>query len=250
MKKAITIGLAALALGVPLTYVIAASRHTEPVALADVRPAYALVERLRMLGLEPQGEPIRRGPYYVLQAIDPRGRTLRVVADAELGDILSIAPMRVPGWQAQGGPRIIHIPDPNEARDARVDEDWPLDAPADVDETEDTRSRPPRHARPVQRKADIPPPKHEAAPRRSLSSAPAPKPEPPLTERRNLIRAPPAEARAPSVESDGLSPVYPTPRFTPPDDKTMPPADASKANPPAAETPATETPSAVAPTQQ
>jgi hypothetical protein len=193
MKKAITIGLAALALGVPLTYVIAGSRFAEPAVPADIRPADELFERLRLLALEPQGQPVRRGPYYVLHAIDARGRTLRIVADAELGDILSIAPVHAPGWQSQGGPRIIHVPDPNEVQDARVEDDWRTDAPADVDEIEDTRPAParPRHVRPMQRKTDISPPKHEPAPRRSLSSAPAKPAEPPLAERRNLISAPP-----------------------------------------------------------
>lgn len=252
MKKAITIGLAALALGVPLTYVIAASRYAEPVTPADTRPVYELFDRLRMLELEPQGQPVRRGPYYVLHAIDARGRTLRVVADAELGDILSIAPVHGPGWQLQGGPRIIHVPDPNEVQDARTDED--IDARTHVDEPEDARPstrRRPRHLRPVQRKADIPPPKHEPAPRRSPGSAPAPKPaDPPVGERRNLISAPPGEARAPAVDSDGLSPVYPNPRFTPPNDKLMPPsADALKVQPPA-ENSAAEQPAETAPAQQ
>jgi hypothetical protein len=254
MKKAITIGLAAVALGVPLTYVIAASRYNAPAPAAEAMPAYDLLNRLRALELEPQGEPVRRGPYYVLHAIDARGRTLRVVADAELGDILSIAPVRGPAWHQQGGPRIIHVPDPNEVQDARTEEEWPADTPADIEDPEDLRPAAPRprQVRPVQRKADLPPPKHEPAPRRSLSSAPAPGPkpaEPPVSERRNMISAPPAEARAP-VDSDGLSPVYPTPRFTPPDDKTMPPpAEPAKTDVPA-EAPSVEPQGAAAPVQQ
>jgi hypothetical protein len=255
MKKAITIGLAAVALAVPLTYVIAASRYAEPAAPADTRPAYALFDKLRALALEPQGQPIRRGPYHVLHATDARGRTLRVVADAELGDIISIAPVHAPGWAAQAGPRIIHIPDPNEVRGARLEQDWPDEVPADLDDMEEARPlapRPPRQVRPVrpaQRKADIPPVKHESAPRRSLGSAPAAKPEPPAAERRNLISAPPPEARAPAVDSEGLSPVYPTPRFNPPDDKLMPPPGSPKAEPPA-ETPAATAPGASGPAEQ
>jgi hypothetical protein len=249
MKKAITIGLAALAVGVPLTYVIAASRHTATNQAAVMTPASDLLNRLRMLELEPQGQPVRRGPYYVLHAADARGRSLRVVADAEVGDILSISPARAAGWRTYGGPRIIHVPDPDDVQDARLEEDWAVDAPADVDEIDD--ARPPQHVRPVQRKADIPAARHEPAPRRSLSSAPAPAPkpaEPAASERRNLINAPPAQARPP-IDNDGLTPVYPTPRFSAPTDKAMPPPADAKAEPPA-DTSSAELPGAIAPEQQ
>ena len=49
---------------------------------------------MRAHGLAPISEPVRRGPYYVLHANDPRGIEVRVVVDAQFGDILSVAPAR------------------------------------------------------------------------------------------------------------------------------------------------------------
>ena len=224
MKKAVTIGLAAFALALPLTYVVAGSRTPEPLAVApaDTMPAYELFTRLRMLELEPQGEPLRRGPYYVLHAVDARGRTLRVVADAELGDILSITPARAPLWRPQGAPRIIHIPDPAEMQDARVTDDSSEEVPADVDapRPRSLTDRPVRHVRPLERKADLPPqrrtPRDAGNPKREPQAL-APESPPPV-ERRNILTAPPPPPQA-VAPRDPLTPVYPTPRFGGPDDK-------------------------------
>lgn len=250
MKKAVTLGLAALVLGLPLTYVVAGSRNPEPlppVTPADAMPAYELFTRLRMLELEPQGEPVRRGPYYVLHAADTRGHILRVVADAELGDILSIAPARAPLWRPHGAPRIIHVPDALDSPEARLDgEDWPDDVPADIEE--ETRApasaRPQRHVRSPQRKAAIAPPRREVARKPAAAvpaepSQPAAQPEPAPLERRNVLTAPPAEAAA----RDPLTPVYPTPRFGPPDSANTNPAPPQ----PAGEAP--QSPAAPAPVQ-
>jgi hypothetical protein len=57
---------------------------------------------------------VRRWPYYVLHAYDPRGIEVRVVVDAQFGDILSVAPARpfatayAPRYER--GARIIHVP--------------------------------------------------------------------------------------------------------------------------------------------
>src|SRR6476646_2337918 len=68
----------------------AAGFYEEPVAAAELLPPAEIVTSLRELGLAPTMQPIRRGAYYVLHAISADGIELRVVADAELGDILSI----------------------------------------------------------------------------------------------------------------------------------------------------------------
>jgi hypothetical protein len=44
------------------------------------------------LGLDPTGEPALRGDYYVLHAYDRAGIQLRVVVDAQFGDVLFMAP--------------------------------------------------------------------------------------------------------------------------------------------------------------
>jgi len=156
----------------------------------DALPPNEILTAVRAMGLNPTTEPLRRGPYYVLHAYDPRGIEVRVVADAQLGDILSIVPARAlnsaysPRYER--GPRIIHVPRPGE-RDERAgtsDRDDP-----DVTGKDDEQ--------------DIaPPPRKRVKPRRQYQSdAPPPPPGP----RRNVLSAPPPPA-------EGLTPVHPIPR--------------------------------------
>ena len=123
MKKSLTVGLVLAALAATLTFVAASSIKREPVTEADALPAYEILITLRQMGLNPINEPVRRGPYYVLHANDPRGVEVRVVADAQFGDILSVAPAQAlnaayaPRYDR--APRIIHVPQPG-ARDDRA----------------------------------------------------------------------------------------------------------------------------------
>src|SRR4249919_4393015 len=55
-------------------------------------PPTDILESVRYLGRDPTGEPVRRGAYYVLHAYDRAGIELRVVADAQFGDVLFMAP--------------------------------------------------------------------------------------------------------------------------------------------------------------
>lgn len=64
--------------------------------------------------------PTRAPSADLLNAVDPRGTELRVVADAALGDIVSVTPIFAPRFDA--GPRIIHVPQPGE-RSSAVDRD-------------------------------------------------------------------------------------------------------------------------------
>jgi hypothetical protein len=57
-----------------------------------ILPPADILASVRYLGLDPTGEPVRRGAYYVLHAFDATGVELRVVADAQFGDILFMAP--------------------------------------------------------------------------------------------------------------------------------------------------------------
>jgi len=94
-------------------------------AAHDVLPASEILATVRSMGLGPTGVLRRRGPFYVLHAYDPRGVEVRVVADAQFGDILSVTPARglvdfyVPAYIR--GPRIIHVP----LRDATDDDVTP-----------------------------------------------------------------------------------------------------------------------------
>lgn len=119
----LTIGLAATAFAAMLSFAAAGSSLHQPVTEADALPAFEILATVRAMGLNPISEPARRGPYYVLHAYDPGGIEVRVVADAQLGDIVSIAPARTlnAGYapQYQRGPRIIHVPHAG-ARDDRA----------------------------------------------------------------------------------------------------------------------------------
>jgi len=125
MKKSLIIGIAAAALAATVSFVAAGPYQRAPVnqrepvtaaaalpARERALPAHEIVASVRALGFDPTTQAFRRGPYYVLHARDPYGVQLRIVADAELGDIISIGQVFVPRYFA--GPRIIHVPQPGE----------------------------------------------------------------------------------------------------------------------------------------
>ncbi len=199
MKKALTIGVVGAALAATLTFVTAGSFKHEQVTGADALPAYEIVTTVRAMGLDPISDPVRRGPYYVLHAYDPSGLEVRVVADAQFGDVLSVAPARAlsPAYalRYEHGPRIIHVPQPGERDDrASVDE---RDQPAvSNDDDEEQVAPPPR------RRMAPPPQQRSNAPPKRQSDAPPPPPGP----RRNVLSAPPPSA-------EGPTPIRPLPRF-------------------------------------
>jgi hypothetical protein len=175
VKRGLTIGLAIAALGATVPLVIAGTAPGEPVTAADAMPAYEILTTVRELGLDPISQPLQRGPYYVLHAIDPLGVEMRVVADAQLGDILSVTPARpydfVPYYF--NGPRIIEVPRSSYGGDDA------LVAPAL------------QHHRGIK-----PRPKHRS------EAPPAP------AQHRPVLSAPPRTPHA-----AGPSPIYPTPKY-------------------------------------
>ena len=215
MKKLLTIVLAWASLALMFTFVAAGSLRGNPnneaVTDADALPAYEIATTVRSMGLRPNDEPVRRGPYYVLQATDARGTALRVVADAKFGDILSVTPAQSAATpQYQRGPRIIHVPQAG-VRDTRESPQASLngrDEPdaIDNDDDEPETAPPPRRRAPVlkgqENRQDNPPPQ-ERAPRWKPRSETPPKPAEP---RRAVLSAPPPPP-------EGPTPVYPTPRF-------------------------------------
>ena len=114
MRKKLTIGAIVTALAVTVSFV--AAGPFQRVTASEALPAYDILTSVRLLGLVPTTRAIRHGPYYVLHAVDPRGTELRVVADAALGDIVSVTPIFAPRFDA--GPRIIHVPQPGERSSA------------------------------------------------------------------------------------------------------------------------------------
>jgi len=113
MKKTLTIGVGA-ALAATLLVAGTGSHAVEAEQVAAALPSGEFLAGLRQMGLNPIGEPVRRGPYYVMHAYDPRGIEMRVLADAHFGDILSVLPARplntVFAPEYVRAPRIIHVP--------------------------------------------------------------------------------------------------------------------------------------------
>ncbi|HZD91215.1 MAG TPA: hypothetical protein VE224_14025 [Pseudolabrys sp.] len=130
MTKGLVIGFAAAALAAMASLapagVSAGPLAREPQPAAPLS-AERLATSMRAMGLDPDGAPQLRGRYYILHARDPRGTELRVLADADDGEILSVLPVRPPPMSgpADAGamPRIIHVPqaDDVEADDAYQD---------------------------------------------------------------------------------------------------------------------------------
>ena len=208
MKKRLTFVIAGAALAATLTFVAASSVKRAPAVEADGRPAQEVLNTVRAMGLDPAGEPVRDGQHYVLKAYNRRGIEMRVVADVQFGDIVSIAPARAPNAayapDIPRGPRIIHVPQPGDR--ASVDE---RDEPAVINDDEEI-APPPRHRVAPPRRTTPRWPSHSEAPPRSVeppsqrrSDAPPPPPGP----RRAIVSAPPPLA-------EGPSPIRPTPRFT------------------------------------
>ncbi len=160
MRK-LSIGVIVAAMAATVTLVAAgpyyrhergAERHEREAAL----PPERIVSAVQSFGLVPTTRAERRGPFYVLHALDRRGTELRVVADAAWGDIVSVTPLYAPRYDA--GPRIIHVPQPG---------DYERDSAAVPDES---------YREPPRRRAAPPPPRKRV---RQITSAP---PSPPSAD--------------------------------------------------------------------
>jgi hypothetical protein len=68
-------------------------------AFAQAYPPTGMLRRVEVLalvrstGLEPLSRPVRQGPTFVLHAVNPAGREVRVVVDARLGHIVRVIPL-------------------------------------------------------------------------------------------------------------------------------------------------------------
>lgn len=226
MKRALTIALAGAAFAAALS--VAAADPLRRGLLTDVvaLPSYEIVANVRARGLAPISELSLRWPYYVLHAYDPRGIEVRVVLDAQFGDILSVTPARplatayTPRYER--GPRIIQVPQVGQS-----------DEPAGPSEDEvEEELAPPAPATP-RRTTPRPRSRSEAAPIAKPRHAPLP---PAPTTRRNVLSAPPppvatspplqqstrANSRTEPIERFGapnslvITPTTPPPGYTPP----------------------------------
>ena len=93
-RRMIYAALAVLALSAP-----AAAQGYEPGYEPGFEPGglppHEILTILRSTGFDPLGQPVRRGPNYVLRAIDDNDREVRVVVNARSGDILSVTPVEI-----------------------------------------------------------------------------------------------------------------------------------------------------------
>jgi hypothetical protein len=94
-SKAICVTLMLLALSTP-----AVAQGFEP----GTMPPREIMRMLRHSGFEPMSRPVRRGPNYVVFAIDNRDREVRVEIGAHTGAIASVTPMQTASrMPARGG---------------------------------------------------------------------------------------------------------------------------------------------------
>ncbi len=113
VNKRLTIGIAATALAATVSLVAAGPfRHERAHPAHELVSPEQIVSSVRALGFSPSTQPIRRGSYYVLHAFDARGILVRIVADAALGDVVSVTQVVAPRYDF--GPRIIHVPQPGD----------------------------------------------------------------------------------------------------------------------------------------
>ena len=66
-------------------------------------PAQEILDIVRDGGFDPLGQPLRRGPNYVLRAVDGSDREVRVVINARSGDIVSVTPVTTAARVPPGG---------------------------------------------------------------------------------------------------------------------------------------------------
>jgi len=176
-------------------------------------PPFEIIRIVRASGFTPVTRPVRRGPYYVLLAVDRGGRDMRVAVDARLGEIVNLRPA-VAG--VPYGPEI-------------------GPAPPGVPPAPDLLSPPPRAARPTGEDAPAPP---RTTPNPRAATAPAPASPPPAPEAAPAAAPAPAPAPTRSVAADSpeLPPLPappPLPRPRPKLTSVETPA-ATPAEPPAA----------------
>ncbi len=199
MKQALMIAVTGVALAATLSLVAAGAskRIPETGALS----ANDILGNVRALGLDPIGEPARRGFYYVLHAYDPNRIEVRVVADASFGDILSVMPTHAlntayaPRYVRE--PRIIQVPQPGNDRASVNERDENTEPLAITSDDIEEPGLPPDRAKSKPRSVTAP------KSQRRRSEAP---PSPPLGPPRTVLSAPPPPA-------EGPTPLHPTPRY-------------------------------------
>lgn len=198
-----------------------------PMAVEDV------ADIVQAMGLDPVGQPMRSGPFFVQRARDDFGRVLQVTVDARRSQVMAIeavgAPRRPYGIYAGYGPYRRYHPGY-----AGLPDDADLTPPRSVmaPHGQPPQAQPPHAAAPPPHA--VAPPKAQS--QRPVKSAAVPPSRPPVPRKRPA--AAPEQASAGSVE-----PVAPASQAAPA--QSAPPA--AEPAPPAAVAPAAPTNPAVTP---
>jgi hypothetical protein len=139
-------------------------------------PPFEIMRIVRAGGFTPVSRPVRRGPYYVLLAVDRGGRDMRVAVDARRGEIVDLRPAFA---GVPYGPQLGVAPPPPPAPDLLA---APLrGGPAPTGEDAPVPRTPP-NPRAATAPAPASPPPPAPAPTRSVAADPAelpPLPAPP-----------------------------------------------------------------------
>jgi len=169
---------------------------------------YEIMSIVRSTGLAPLTRPMRRGPYYVLVAVDRVGRQMRVMVDAQLGDIVNLRPASAYGSYGPEPGRPSGVP----AGAPPLPEGAGTPAAYGAHPGVDAPPPPPPRSIPNFRAAN--PPSIASPPTRLAVAEPALPPPPPLPRPRPKVAlndAPaPAPAAAAPVAPAAASPPAPT----------------------------------------
>jgi hypothetical protein len=112
VKKQLAIWAGVAMLGIGTVGSVGAQTVYAGPGLSDpALPPYEIMSIVRSTGLAPLTRPMRRGPYYVLVAVDRVGRQMRVVVDAQLGDIVNLRPALAVGSYGPEPGRLYGPPD-------------------------------------------------------------------------------------------------------------------------------------------
>ena len=212
MKKqlAICAGLLLLGLGTAAT-ASAQTVYAGPGLPDPALPPYEIMSIVRSTGLAPLTRPMRRGPYYVLVAVDRVGRQMRVVVDAQLGDIVNLRPASAAGSYGpqMGGPN----GPPGVAPPLGT-----AGAPAPYGSRPggDNAALPPVPPRSIPNSRAVNAPSAASPPTRLAVAEPALPPPPPLPRPRPKLALNDAPAQAPAEAPAGTPAVKPpTPALVP-----------------------------------
>jgi hypothetical protein len=206
----------AIAAGGLIVLALAAGAQAQPAyvgprAYQPAVPPYEVDAIVRSAGLVPLAPPARRGSAYVLAATDRYGRHVRVVVDAEVGEIISVRPMLAAapyGAPVHGAPSVVYVPrgdppppvPPRSVPSARLAGVPPVASPADPMTTGAIPPAPPSARTPLPRPRPVVAAAEAPAARPTAPEAPVPLPAVSAPTRAETAPQPaPAKPAAPNL---------------------------------------------------